>query len=173
MGRYGVSYPKGIGNYERMKRAGDLLSAFLDERVMKKAEGYSQLFSSWPSIAGDQYSAHSRIYDLSGTLLVVEADHPGWVQILQTRQSDLLKKVQAKFPNLTITGISFRLCKEPRQSVPEKQSVNTDKQESVLDDPDIPNEQADTSSLYANIKDESFKESLKRLEESIKLRNKR
>jgi hypothetical protein len=44
---------------------------------------------------------------------LVEADHPGWIQILQTRQKDLLDTLRRRFPDQHITGISFRLSREP------------------------------------------------------------
>jgi predicted nucleic acid-binding Zn ribbon protein len=98
-----------------MKRAGDLLSSFLDERFLKKARNYKDLFSSWEILTRENHIAaaasHSRIRELEGTLLLVEADHPGWIQILQTKQRELLTGIVRRFPDLTITGISFRLMK--------------------------------------------------------------
>jgi hypothetical protein len=157
-----------------MKKVGDLLQHFLDENIMKKAQEYSGIFSSWASIAGDQCAAHSRISDLKGTLLIVEADHPGWVQILQTRQAELLKSIQKRNSNLTITGISFRLSKEQNQTQQENlQKINQNIETILEDETENPQEQIDASNLYDKIHDEDFKESLKKLEESIKMRNKR
>jgi hypothetical protein len=95
------------------KRAGDLLSSFFDENVLKTAQGYSAFFSSWTSIAGEKIAAHSRIRELERSIVQIEADHPGWVQILQTRQQGILETLQRRFPNLGIEGISFRLSREP------------------------------------------------------------
>ena len=154
-----------------MKKAGDLLQNFLDEKIMKKAKEYSEFFASWAAVAGDQCSAHSRISDLKGTLLIVEADHPGWVQILQTRQAELLSAVQKRNPKLTITGISFRLSKGSNHIQDEMPKMHT---ETIPeDDEKIPPEQSKSNDLYEQISDEDFKASLKRLEESIKARNKR
>jgi hypothetical protein len=100
-----------------MKKAGDLLAAFLDERMMETARGYSDLFSAWKSIAGDKIAAHSRIRNLERSVLLVEADHPGWVQILQTKQAELLTAVRRRFPDLSIAGISFRLSRNPPDAV--------------------------------------------------------
>jgi hypothetical protein len=153
-----------------MKKAGDLLQNFLDENIMNKAKEYSGIFSSWAAIAGDQCAAHSRISDLKGTLLIVEADHPGWVQILQTRQAELLKSIQKRNSKLTITGISFRLAKESNktqyQSLQQTQNIPEMEEENSQNHIDITN-------LYDKIDDKDFKESLKKLEESIKIRSKR
>jgi hypothetical protein len=157
-----------------MKKAGDLLQNFLDENILNKAKEYSGIFSSWASIAGDQCAAHSRISDLKGTLLIVEADHPGWVQILQTRQAELLKSIQKRNSKLTITGISFRLTKESNQTQQENlpksnQNIETNSENETENS----QEQFDATNLYDKIHDEDFKESLKKLEESIKMRNKK
>jgi predicted nucleic acid-binding Zn ribbon protein len=99
-----------------VKRAGELLSSFLDERFLKKALNYKDLFSCWEVLTRENRiaaaAAHSRIRELEGTLLVIEADHPGWVQILHTKQRQLLEGIIRRFPDLTITGISFRLSRE-------------------------------------------------------------
>jgi hypothetical protein len=99
-----------------MKKAGDFLTAFLDEKLMKKARGYSDLFSSWPAIAREVempgLADHTWIRELEKSLLLVEADHPGWVQLLQTKQQELLQALRRRFPEETLSGISFRLSRE-------------------------------------------------------------
>ncbi|MDR0403284.1 MAG: DUF721 domain-containing protein [Treponema sp.] len=110
-----------------MKKVGDILSAFFDEDTIEKARGYGSLFSSWGALTAkcgvSQAAAHSRISGLEKTLLLVEADHPGWVQILQTKQKELLENVRKQFPGFSITGIVLRLSHsradpEPANPVP-------------------------------------------------------
>jgi hypothetical protein len=104
-----------------MKKVGDILSAFFDENMLEKAKKYGDLFSSWGSLTAKcgipQAAAHSRISGLEKSLLLVEADHPGWVQILQTKQKELLTEVQKQFPGFSTTGIMLRLSR--LQAVPE------------------------------------------------------
>jgi hypothetical protein len=45
-------------------------------------------------------------------ILLVEADHPGWVQILQTKQRALLASARRRFPELNIRSIAFRLSRD-------------------------------------------------------------
>ena len=109
-----------------MKRAGDLLSEFFNEHFdpasLEKGRMSAGLFSSWTlalralniATAAD----HSRIRELEHKVLVVEAEHPGWVQLLQTKQSQILNYVQGKFPELDIQGISFCLSREQISPVP-------------------------------------------------------
>ena len=98
-----------------MKTAGDILSTLFDERFIKKAQGYSKLFDSWNDITAKNGIAaaadHSRIVDLDGGILLIEIDHPGWKQILQTKQIKFLNDFRYRFPELDISGISFMLGK--------------------------------------------------------------
>jgi predicted nucleic acid-binding Zn ribbon protein len=100
---------------EKMKRAGEVLSAFFDERLMKKVRGYSKLFTSWAELTEKNgiaaAAAHSRIRELDRGILQIEADHPGWIQILQTKESKLLNDFQRRFPEQDISGISLMLSR--------------------------------------------------------------
>ena len=99
------------------KKAGDLLFGFFDEHTVETAGRLSQFFSSWDAVTWEQriFSAagHSRIVELERNVILIEADHPGWIQILQTKQEGLLASFQRRFPSLAITGISFRLSRFP------------------------------------------------------------
>jgi len=100
-----------------MKTAGEILAAFLNKEDLKDAEQMGKLFSStvWADLLDScnlsQGVSHSRIAELERSVLLVEADHPGWIQLLQTKQSQLLNAVRRRFPEITFTGISFRLSK--------------------------------------------------------------
>jgi len=98
-----------------MKTAGEILSALFDKQFVEKAQGYSNLFDSWVDITEKNgigsAAAHSRIKDLDRGVLLIEMDHPGWKQILQTKQSKLLNDFRYRFPKMDITAISLMLSK--------------------------------------------------------------
>ena len=98
-----------------MKTVGAILSTLLDESFVKKAHGYSKLFDSWEDITAKNgiaaAAAHSRIKELEKGILIIEIDHPGWKQILQTKQSKLLNDFHIRFPDMDISGISLILGK--------------------------------------------------------------
>ena len=115
-----------------MRKAGDIIVDLLRERFgndfMETARSSAGLFSSWARIVADVWprsfdedeekaepaaAVHSRIRELERGLLMVEADHPGWIQILKTRQTELLSAVQRRYPDLGIRGIAFRLSRNP------------------------------------------------------------
>ncbi len=96
-----------------MKTAGDIISALFDERFVKKAQGFSKFFDSWADITEKNGIAsaadHSKIKELDKGIVLIEIDHPGWKQILQTKQSKLLNDFRYRFPELEISGISLIL----------------------------------------------------------------
>jgi hypothetical protein len=166
-----------------MKKAGELLSNFFDAKTLDTALGFSRLFSSWASVAEAHKipgaASHSRIVELECCVLLIEADHPGWIQILQTKQQDLLVEFQQRFPDLTITGISFRLSRAPLElSARAKVSADAPAEGPVEIQPDVsadapaeasaevpaPAVHVAREDLYGRIKDDHFRESLKRLE---------
>ena len=111
-----------------MKRVGELLSEFLNEHfdqdTLKNGRKTAGLYNSWAvtTKAVNIYPAadHSRIRELEHKVLVIEAEHPGWIQLLQTKQNQLLKYLQYTYPELDIHGISFCLSREPFSSPTEK-----------------------------------------------------
>jgi len=157
-----------------MKKAGDLLSSFFDERTLATASGYSELFSAWRMLVGERIAAHSRIVELEHEMLIVEADHPGWIQVLQIKQADILSNARKRFPELSIHGISLKLAKSG--SFPEV-NLNVDIKSPTGDENIIEesisekNNNLETNSVFDRIDDESFKETLKRLEKGIQERS--
>jgi hypothetical protein len=166
-----------------VKRVGEILSFFfnksLSEDMLETAEGYSELFSSWAGITeknGIPAAAfHSRIVELEKAVLLVEADHPGWIQILQTKQTYLLKTVIRLFPDLEIRGISFRLSRDPLSLsaglVSAGSHVNQTPAVFSEQPPDLAGYEPETAPVpgvyrdyFERIEDKAFLETLKRLE---------
>ena len=106
-----------------IKKAGDIMvEMFRDlygEDFLETARTSSDLFSSWEIILTEVYpqedvsqaASNSRIRELERGVLIIEADHPGWIQILRTKQTELLLAVQKKYPQMDIKKISFKLSR--------------------------------------------------------------
>jgi hypothetical protein len=108
----------------RIKDVSALLSAFFNEESLRKGERYSNYFSSWPAFVGARIAAHSRVVDVDKCILVVEAEHPGWIQLLQLRQSSIVEAVNKRFPELGLRGIVFRVAGQgPPSSPPSAQAT--------------------------------------------------
>lgn len=93
----------------RIKDVSSLLSSFFNDDKLRRGERYSDFFNSWSSLVGSRLAAHSKVADVEKGMLVVEAEHPGWIQLLQLRQSGILDEAARRYPELGLKGIAFRL----------------------------------------------------------------
>lgn len=96
----------------RARKASDLLGAILSPQVAATVEGWSAFFGFWGKAAGPNLAAHSRPVDVRNGIVFVEAEHPGWIQLLQMNQHRIIETIRHAFPELGITGIAFRLSKD-------------------------------------------------------------
>jgi hypothetical protein len=167
-----------------MRKASDIISALFKDRFgpgfMETARQNAELFSSWKKIviaiwpAGFRQSqddipaiaAHSQIRELQRGLLLVEADHPGWVQILQTKQKELLAEAQARYPELDIRSRAFRLSREPFPEAPAPKPAQSEPSAAPLINAINLNESPVP-------KDEELSAVFSSLEKSVRERNKR
>jgi len=165
-----------------MKTAGDVLSAFFDEQFVEKAHGYSNLFNSWSDITAKNgiaaAAAHSRIKELEKGIVLIEMDHPGWKQILQTKQSKLLNDFRYRFPKLNIMGISLMLgkpdCGKPlNEEPPIKPMIDPDLH--VVKESSVNQNKIDKSVIadIETIKNEDLREKLIKLGQAIAERESR
>ncbi|MFP4330179.1 MAG: DUF721 domain-containing protein [Alkalispirochaetaceae bacterium] len=92
-----------------MKRAGNLLGAFFKGNNIEDSNGYVDFFQSWQQIVGVDLAAHSDAVDIRNGALVVEVDHPGWMQKLHMQRDRILTEVNRRYPNLGIRNLHFLL----------------------------------------------------------------
>ncbi|MCL2265168.1 MAG: DUF721 domain-containing protein [Treponema sp.] len=158
-----------------MKTAGDILSVLFDEGFVKKAQGYSKLFDSWTDITEKNGIAaaadHSRIKDLDKGILQIEMDHPGWKQILQTKQSKILNDFRYRFPELNISGISLMLSRNEFSNEMQAEEAAQTVEKILFAEP-FPQVKTNTFekpavSGFEAITDNDFKEKLKNLGQTI------
>ena len=92
-----------------MKKAGDILGDYMRDLHLNMENGYSSVFKGWSKIAGEDMVSHSSVKDLTNGILLIEADHPGWIQLLQMRKKKILKNIRIFYPELDVIGIRFIL----------------------------------------------------------------
>jgi predicted nucleic acid-binding Zn ribbon protein len=92
-----------------MKKVGDLLREYLRERGWLGGNPYDQLFARWEEIVGNKMASHARLVDVRNGILVVEVDHPGWLQMFRLRQDALLETVRGALPDVLLEGIRVRV----------------------------------------------------------------
>ncbi len=88
-----------------MRKIGDLLREYLREKGWLTANPWQPLFEGWPQIAGEKLAAHSRLSDVQDGVLIVEVDHPGWMQVARLRQQALLEAARNAAPEAPLRGI--------------------------------------------------------------------
>jgi hypothetical protein len=91
-----------------MKKAAEILARLL-ERHSPQAQPYSSLFGGWEQLVGDSLAEHSRVHELRQQNLIVDVDHPGWMQHLLLKKGAILAKLRRQFPQLAIRDIRVRV----------------------------------------------------------------
>ena len=171
-----------------MKRVGDLISAIFDEKFIEKTKGYSAFFSCWEDLMiknGIASAAgHSWIKSVEKGLVWIEVDHPGWKQILQTKESKLVHDFRYRFPDMGISGISIVLCKagigirdqgsgirEEREESGAQRAISSEQgakgREQRKEDGATGSAAQTRDTQYSEIKDEALRALLDRLEKHI------
>ena len=137
-----------------MEKAGDILKLFLDKKQLDAARSYSSFFRSWENIVGENIAAHSEVKDIRNHTVLIEVDHPGWIQIIQINYKRILKGIQTRYPELNVKKIHLRLgSRWQKTEEPEPQKKIEDEQFS--------------ESGIEKIHDERLKTALRNLEKRI------
>lgn len=59
---------------------------------------------------GERLAGNTRVIDLKNGVLLVETDHPGWIQYLNVYKKFILNGLKMKLPDLKITSLAFRVA---------------------------------------------------------------
>jgi len=92
-----------------VRKVGDILKDYLRERGWLTGNPYARLFSGWTQVAGASLAAHIRLRDVRDGIMIVEADHPGWMQMARMRKEALISAARAAAPDGKITDVRFFL----------------------------------------------------------------
>ncbi len=91
-----------------MKKAAELLARLLDKGP-PGALPFPALFGGWQEIAGPSLAEHCRAYEVRHRCLLVECDHPGWMQLLLMQKKAILARIRQRFPQLGMRDIKMRV----------------------------------------------------------------
>lgn len=78
-------------------------------------ENNSKLISVWKKIItkikndGQKLYEHSSVIEIKNGILLVESDHPGWIQLFQMNSKFIVKGFSIYAPELNIKSVAFRL----------------------------------------------------------------
>lgn len=149
----------------RIKDISSLLSSFFNADKLRHGERYADFFASWPSLVGTRLAAHSHVADIDKGMLIIEAEHPGWIQLLQLRQTHLLEDVARRYPELALRGIAFRLSGQGG-----KASRTAERAEASSEEPELPRDpqkEKSQEAAFEEIADPDFRAIMKSLKDAV------
>ena len=106
----------GRGTRKIPKGAAEILQNYFDAHQIEAAGEYHSFFSSWKDLAGIDLAAHSKPRDIKNEVLIVEADHPGWMQMITMKKREILREVRRRFPQIRIKDVRVVLYSGPQRS---------------------------------------------------------
>lgn len=92
-----------------IKKIGDILREYLADKGWPADDPRSPVFLRWTEIAGEELGRHSRPVEIEDGILFVEADHPGWVQMISLQKTRLMKALAAEVPEAKIRDLRVRM----------------------------------------------------------------
>ncbi|MDE0026087.1 MAG: DUF721 domain-containing protein [Spirochaetaceae bacterium] len=96
-----------------MYRAGDLLKEVLARAGFDAQAPEARIYRVWDDILGRDLAGRARLRDIDRGRLLVEVDHPAWMQLVQMRQRQILRRVARRFPALGITRLHLVVSRVP------------------------------------------------------------
>ena len=92
---------------EDIENANEVLDGW--KKVLYSIKGMANFSHPENPYEGQNLYEHSRIIDLKNGVLLIEADHPGWIQLLQIHKQYIVRGLNKFSPNLHINTLAFRL----------------------------------------------------------------
>lgn len=122
------------------RNVNDILNSLFENISKKELNNVMNMKKGWKSVVssikskknksiGEILEAHSRPVELKNNILLIETDHPGYIQTLQMYNSYILKGINYKFPELNIKTLSYRLKGSNIKIKECKKEENIDKKE--------------------------------------------
>lgn len=115
-----------------MEKASEILKVLLNDEQLEDAGMYSSFFNGWKEIVGDK-AAHSRITDIVRNAVIIEVDHPGWMQLIKMDEQRILKIMRERYPQLEIRSLRYVLGRRSGDPV-----LKTDDPESMPGEEKVP-----------------------------------
>lgn len=102
------------------RKANEILTNIFDNLSQNLLKDSANITNGWKYVLssiksrnnkniGELLISHTRVIDLKNGILLVETDHPGYIQTLQMYNSYIIRGMNKKYPELEIKTLSFRL----------------------------------------------------------------
>ena len=144
-----------------MKKAAEILARILEEKSGKLGTTYSSVFGAWSQIVGESLAEHSRIYEVSNRNLFVEVDHPGWMQLLFMKKSQIIRYVKRKYPALDIRDLKVKVNLRYPSVI--REDTESQKKKQKKDKAMSGDKVKEVDRIVSTVRSDELKKSLKRL----------
>ena len=105
---------------DEIQSFGQVIDKSFSSIRMKDMGRAINIYDTWKSVLQKIYSernpnegknmaAHSQVVDLKNGILLVEADHPGWIELLRLHKKFILNGMQKAIKDENIDTLAFRL----------------------------------------------------------------
>jgi predicted nucleic acid-binding Zn ribbon protein len=94
----------------------ELLDMLLARLHVDESNPLTAIHHEWMEIIGPDLAVHTRIVDIRGHVLVIEADHPTWASMAMMRKAQIVGRLKRQFPELGITRLQVRSGDPGRRS---------------------------------------------------------
>ena len=85
-----------------MYPAGDLLKEVLARAGIDPKAPETQIYRVWDEILGLELAGHAVLREIDRGRLIVEVDHPAWLQLIQMHQRKIIERLNIRFPALSV-----------------------------------------------------------------------
>jgi hypothetical protein len=144
-----------------VKKAADILARVLDEKNRKLGQTYSSIFGAWSQIVGESLAEHSRIYEIANRHLFIEVDHPGWMQLLLMKKTQIIRAVKRRYPDMEIKELRVKVNLNYSTMISEEAESRVDQNEGEYK---TAGEQLeDLDRMLSSVSQEELKRRLRRL----------
>lgn len=97
-----------------------VLEGLLSDVSRSRMNDSSNILEKWKSIitsirsvvnpdCGKSMYFHSRIIDIKDDIIILQVNHPGFIQLFENHKKYILRGIQMKIPQLKIRNITYRL----------------------------------------------------------------
>lgn len=119
---------------DEIKDFRSVIDSTFDSIVKKDFDNANSIYNIWKKVLltiknevneneGRNLADHTRVVDLKNGMLFVEADHPGWIELLKIYKKYILVGLNRNLKEIKIESIAFMLAekKNPLYGMNEKQ----------------------------------------------------
>lgn len=90
----------------------DILNQFMDTLDYSEYNKEQKIENTWEKIAGIKISSHSKIKEIKNEVLVIEVEHPGWIQYILLEKKNIIGRINKRFPELNIRDLNIFVGKK-------------------------------------------------------------